>query len=440
MADLGQDQRAARLRRLSREGLWIVASQVAVVAGSLVGVRLLTKLLDPATYGELALGMTIATLLGQTVIGPLSNGVTRFYAPAMERGVLGVYLHAVRRLLAKTGWILIGVTLAAVVGLRAVGRSGWTPFVVVTLIFALGSGFNAILSGIQIAARQRSIVALHQGVEPWARFLTAGALVWWLGSNSTIAMLGYAIAVVPVLASQLYFLRRIIPPAPRMPAEEGRWQDQILGYSWPFAAWGVFTWLQLASDRWALSAFATADEVGLYAVLYQLGYYPISLATGMATQFLTPILFQRAGDASDPHRAAGVHRLGWRLTGLALAITGVAVVLTWLLHVPVFRLLVAPNYRSVSYLLPWMTLAGGTFAAGQAMSLNLMSQLKTQEMILPKIATAGLGVAFNVLGAYWLGTPGIVIAAILFSVIYLAWMAILSRQAGAGLAAMAPPR
>jgi O-antigen/teichoic acid export membrane protein len=63
-----------RFRRLSKEGLWIVTGQVATIAGSLVGVRILTGLMTSRQYGELALGMTIATLVNQVILGPLGNG------------------------------------------------------------------------------------------------------------------------------------------------------------------------------------------------------------------------------------------------------------------------------------------------------------------------------------------------------------------------------
>ena len=50
-----------RAKRLIREGGWVLLGQVLVVTGSLVGVRLMTELLTPAAYGELALGMTGAS-------------------------------------------------------------------------------------------------------------------------------------------------------------------------------------------------------------------------------------------------------------------------------------------------------------------------------------------------------------------------------------------
>ena len=66
-----------------------------------------------------------------------------------------------------------------------------------------------------------------------------------------------------------------------------------------------------------------------------------------------------------------------------------------------------------------MLLGGGIFAAGQTIALNLMSQMKTQVMIAPKLTTALLGVALNFALAYSYGITGIVIAGILFSTSYL---------------------
>jgi O-antigen/teichoic acid export membrane protein len=422
----------ARFSRLSKEGLWILFGQAAAVLGSLAGVRLLTELLDPAAYGELALGMTLASLVNQTVLGPLGNGITRFYAPAQERGDLGSYLSAVRNMmLAATAVIAIMILLASA-GLLIAGRREWMAIASAAFIFAGLSGYNAILSGIQNAARQRSIVALHQGIEPWARFLLAAALLLWLGATSTVAMVGYALGVMLVLGSQYIFFRKVIHDNVAA-ADQGIWRQQIWRYSWPISIFGTFTWMQLVSDRWALELFATTQDVGLYAALFQLGYYPMSIATGMAIQFLVPIFFQRAGDASDNVRNANVNRLGWRLTGMALALTGMVFFAALLFHAQIFRIFVAAEYAPVSHLLPWMLLAGGVFAAGQTIALNLMSQMKTRILIAPKLITALLGVALNFACAYWYGITGIVIAGILFSVSYFLWMALLAKHEGINL-------
>jgi len=418
-----------RFRRLSKEGAWIVLGQAAAVLGSLVGVRLLTELLDPSAYGELALGMTVATLVNQTVLGPIGNGVTRFYAPAREKGDIGGYLYAVRRLVLSATGIIVLMILLAVAVLVISGRTDWIPIATAALVFAILSGYNSILNGVQNAARQRSIVALHQGMDSWARFLVAASLMVWLGATSTVAMVGYAAAVMLVLGSQYMYFRKIVPRHIAGAGRETGWEAQIWKYSWPFATWGIFSWAHQASDRWALELFATTQEVGFYAVLFQLGYYPMSLATGMAMQFLAPIFYQRAGDAIDSRRNASTSNLGWRLTVSALSVTGAAFLIALVFHAQIFQLFVAKEYVSVSHLLPWMLLAGGLFAAGQTIALDLMSQMKPHTMVAAKITTALLGVTSNFAGAYWYGTTGVVVGGVLFSVSYFLWMVALSKKA-----------
>src|ERR1035437_3984722 len=125
-----------RFRRLSKEGAWIVFGQVTAILGSLASVRLLTELLDPAAYGELALGMTVAAVVNQTVIGPLGNGVARFYAPAQERGDLGGYLNAVRRLVSAATVIIVFMVLLTVTGLLVAGQTQWIGIATAALVFA----------------------------------------------------------------------------------------------------------------------------------------------------------------------------------------------------------------------------------------------------------------------------------------------------------------
>lgn len=416
--------RSERFRRLFKEGFWIVLGQVLMVIGSLVGVRLLTELLTRNAYGELALGMTMVTLVNQIILGPLGGGITRFYAPAVEHGDLAGYLTAAKKLVLYATGIILLIMLFSIGGLIVARQAQWIPITVSALIFAIFSGYCANLSGIQTAARQRSIVAIHQGAEPLLRLLMAVAMLLWLGATSTVAMTGYAIASLLVLGSQIFFFRKIMPSNTSSLINKN-WQNKIWQFSWPIGVFGIFTWMQLVSDRWALQVFSSTRDVASYAVLYQLGYYPISLLNGMAMQFLVPILYQRAGDASDSRRNADVNRLSWQLVWLSLGLTGVAFLVVILLHAQIFMILVAEEYRTDSYLLPWMIIAGGMFASGQSLASNLLAQMKTREITAAKIVTAIFGLTLNFAGAYLYGITGIVYAGVLFSIAYFLWMVVL---------------
>ena len=419
----------SRIKRLAREGVWIGVGQIASMLGSLALVRTLTGRLDAATYGELALGLTVAGLVNQVVTGGVNNGIARYYAIAAEKQELPGYISASRRLTLYTTLAVALIGLALLAGLWLTGRPQWTGLAAAALALSVLNGYNAALSGIQNAARQRAVVALHSGLDAWLKIAFALGALLWLGDSSTAAMAGYALSSLLVTGSQLAFVRRLVPRRSAPGADTARWARQIWSYSWPFSAWGLFTWMHLSSDRWALETFASTRDVGHYSVLFQLGYTPIAIAMGLAMNFLGPILYQRSGDATDRGRNAKVHKLVWRITSLGLLITLAGAALASLLHGWLFQILVAgQEYRAVSHLLPWMVLAGGLFAAGQMLGIKLSSELRSLDMLPAKIGTAALGLLLNVYGCLAAGIEGIVAAQLAFSAIYFVWMAFLAGR------------
>lgn len=418
----------SRLRRLAKEGSWIVLGQIAVVAGALVLVRVLTEYLAPAQYGQLALGLTVAGLVNQMVMGGIAAGIGRFYSIAAEKQDLGGYLHATRHLLAYATVAVVAIGLMLIASLLWLDFSQWIGLAAAALVFSVLSGYNSTLNSIQNAARQRAIVAFHGGLDAWLKILLAVGVVLWLGTSSTAVVIGYACSSLLVTFSQLVFLRHTIPQQQTHTPNHQQWMHRMWVYSLPFSIWGAFTWMQQVSDRWALQAYASTAEVGQYAVLFQIGFTPVTLITGMVMSFLGPILYQRSGDATDPTRNAKVHQLSWRMTQLSLMLTLLGFAITFVMHEWLFRLLVATEYRACSYLLPWVVLAGGIFAAGQVLALKLMSEMKPATMTTAKIATALMGILLNVVGAVLAGMPGVVGALVAFSGIYFIWMAALANQ------------
>jgi len=208
------------------------------------------------------------------------------------------------------------------------------------------------------------------------------------------------------------------------------WQKRIWGFSWPISVFGVFTWMQLASDRWCLELFSSTQDVGFYAVLYQLGYYPMTLLSGMMMQLLVPVFFQRAGDATNTTRNANVDKLNRQVVVALAALTGIAFCIAFFFHGNIFELLVATEYSSVSFLMPWVLLSGGIYSIGQTIAVNLQCKMKTRELMNVKIWTALLGVALNILGASLYGILGVVAAGVLFSLAYLVWASVLLGTQG----------
>jgi len=423
----------ARLLKAGPELAWVAVGQGTAVLGSLLGVRLLTGVLPPGPYGELALGLTAAMLAQQTLLSPLSGASLRFFAAAVESGRQTAFFRAMAGLMARATAVLAAGAALLVVSLAATGRSKWAALAALALLFALLLGYCSALDGFQNAARHRRVVAWHDGIAPWLRFFAAVAFVRILGPASWAAMLGYAAATSLVLASQSAFFASHVRSrgavgAPAAGPEVREWTGRIKAYAWPFMTWGVFSWAQLAAARWALETFATTREVGLYAVLYQLGYFPMSLVSGLLSQLVSPVIFERAGDGSDPARVRDARRFVQGLVLAVLILSGLAAVVALLLHGWVFSLLVDVRYREVSPLLPWMVLSGGLFAAGQTSTLSVLSGSSARALVAPKIVTAVVGVGLAFGGAAKGALPGVVFAGLAASFVYCVWTLILAGR------------
>jgi O-antigen/teichoic acid export membrane protein len=190
----------------------------------------------------------------------------------------------------------------------------------------------------------------------------------------------------------------------------------------PFAVWGLFTWLQGASDRWALQALTSSSQVGLYAIVAQIGAYPLTLVGAMVYQVAGPIIYARVGTGGDP---AGLRSAAYTCSLLAAGIVGVTLVLVAIAavaHREIFDLLVAPEFRGVSVLLPIAVASAGLFNAGQILTLVPLASGNSRNLLAPKIGTAGVAVALNVGAAYMFGVAGVVTAGLIFALIFDAWV------------------
>lgn len=421
-------------KRMGREIVFVVFGQLVTVVGGIFVIRVFTGLLQPDVYGQIALVMTVASMVHLMVMAPLSQGCLRFYSPAREANELHLYFGAVQKLLLRCTLSVVFPCLFLAAIFCMFAKYGWLKLIAVIFIYSLLSSFNSLLDSIQNAARERAVVAWHQAASQWVRIIAVIIFVK-LGGGSTVAvMLGQTAGIAAVLGSQVYFFllknRKYLKlDTTERNSDVEKWSSSIKTYSWPFAAWGVAGWVQSSSDRWSLQVFLSSTEVGLYSVLYQVGYSPIVLLTNMMMQLVTPIFFSRAGDGSNEKRLADVRKLNGFALLFALGLTFLATLAALPLHKWVFAVFVGAKYQSLSPLLPWVVLSGGLFATGQVASLLLMSGIHTDRLIVPKIGSAITALCLNLLGVFAFGIEGLVAATVAQSIIYLLWMLIVSRKA-----------
>jgi len=429
-----------KLLRIAPEVGAVAAGQIVAALASIASIRVLTGLLRPDVFGQLALAFTVSGLAQQFVFGPVAMACVRYYAPSCENGQAGAFVRSMVALSGAGTLALAAIAAAAWFGLRAEGLSVWIHGLWAATAYAWLNSVSSLLDGVQNAARQRKIVAMHQGLGGWLRLALALIVARNWGGTSNGTLWGYSAGYAIVIASQAFFFSRTLSAA-KFAERSGPMRPLVLSmccYAWPFSAWGVFTWVQASADRWALSAYSGLYQTGLYQSIYQLGYYPASLIAQFLLQVATPILFAKAGKAGETARQEETGRWNNRMVLAVLGATLVGAGLSFAGGHRWLALLLAPAYRSQSSLVSWLMLASGCFAAGQIGALNPMISMNTRRLIRPKIITAIGGTLLVAGGAHAAGTAGVVFAQVTFSLGYLIWILCLNRQAPAFHAAPSP--
>jgi O-antigen/teichoic acid export membrane protein len=417
-----------------KEGAWVLIGQFFNIVGTLFLVKVLTGIMSVESYGELSLALTLVGFITQGIAGNIPGGIARFYSVALERKDFSKYLNGSIWLLKITTLIVIIVALIFCL-FSSMITTKISPILFLSITFySILSYTNSTISSIQNAARQRIVVALHNGIEAW---LKIGIVI--VASNfyitSQIVVIAYIITTMLILVSQFFFFQKLNYKIKKndtidfiSKGNNTDWADVIWKWSWPFSVWGIITWVHQASDRWFLEANTDLATVGKYSVLYQLGFTPITIFSGLVISLISPILYNKSGDSSDKVRNKSVHDLSWKITNLSLILTIICFFIALVVHPIIFKILLPIEYHSISYLFPVMILAGGLFTTGQILTIKQMSEMKTLEILPIKIITALVGIVLNYIGAKWFGIVGISASMLLFSIIYLAWTIKISKN------------
>jgi O-antigen/teichoic acid export membrane protein len=407
-----------RFFRLFKESGWVFVGQVSSIAGAIILVMILTPRLNPSQYGLLAIGMTFANLIIQVVMGPLSSGAGRFYSIAERKKDLIGYLYAIKKMVAYATYIIIVVGILLFFWLSSIEESQWAWLVISAFVFAALSAYNSIINSIHNAARKREIVALHISLESWLKIIFALVTITLFGVSGVVVIAGYTIAALCTLASQSIFLHRLALKHKGNRINIDPWIKKIWIYSWPFAIWGIFGWLQQSSTRWALEFFEDSHEVGLFAVVTQLGYMPMVILASMMTTFISPIFFSMIGGATDKNSKENVINLVRKTVYFGFLIIACAVAISSFSHEYIFQLFVNEDYWMASHFLPYVVLAGGVFSIAQLYASKMMAFMLTDKLMFASIGSSIIGIFSAYLGVYFYSTFGAVLSLLVHAISY----------------------
>ena len=106
-----------RLKKATKEISSISLGYFFTAVGGLLGVRILTAYLTPSQYGELALGITMGGFFYSVLIGPLTNGITRFFSIAKEKKEIRFYLFNIFQIILKSSTLISLLSLIVIISI-----------------------------------------------------------------------------------------------------------------------------------------------------------------------------------------------------------------------------------------------------------------------------------------------------------------------------------
>ncbi len=386
--------------RLLSDGAYVAAGQALSAVGAVAGIRLLTELVSPATFGAVTLAIGVGTLAINVACTPVTQAAIHFHPAFAAEGRLAVLTHALRRALARAATWLAAAGLAGGVAWMLAGDAEPGVLAAVAALVVV-DGLRALQMALLNAGRQHRRYAAWSAAEAVLRPLAAAAAVLALGGTPLVVVLAYLATSVLLLA---VFTDRTPPAA--VPAADPALEQRIWRYALPLVPLGAVGWVNGLGDRYIIAGALTVADAGIYAAAYGLVSRPF-LMLGQTVELTLRPLYQAAVTAGDTPRADRLLRT-WFLAVSSAGLAGVAVVAvaSGLLA----RLLLGPEFRSGAALMPWIAAGYALIIVAHVFERVCFAYGRTRWVLVIQTGSAVAGLAATLVGALGWGLQGAAVA------------------------------
>jgi O-antigen/teichoic acid export membrane protein len=421
----------ARFIRLTNEAIWLILAQAIGLLGSFVFIRLITNLVSPTDYGQLALALTLFTLCSQLTTGLIASGVSRTYTDALRSQQLNSFFQACRWMLLLGGALIIFIcaSLALLTNYVDIGLSSNLVFCIAA--YAILHGYYSIFLAMQNAARKRKLIAFCTVLDIALRSLCALAVVLYFSNSSGGIVFGFAVGSLLTLFI-LHFLsgREHIKPTSIATAVEPRhWVQAIWRFAWPITISGIFSWSYFASQRWSLEAFTTTTDVGQFYLLTQIGYAPVSTIGASLISFVTPVLYNRATDHANRASLLAIYQTLKKIV-LAVALFFLSIFILLIFYsIEIVTWIANEQYQSIASMLPFVMLAASLLSVSHLLGLMVGVQKLTHLFLFRDSVGNLLVTLLNLCTVYFYGMQGLVFSMVLGATLHLLSQYIIVRVA-----------
>jgi len=408
-------------KRLFGEASWALFGQLGSALALLAGTRILTELVSPEVYGQVA-------LLG----GFIALGVTLFAYPFICAGMrlMPECLHKRERaeLRSVVARLTVRSTALAVVILTATGVVARYLFNSDIGLFAL-AGFLLVVTvrrefGVQwlIGERRQREASLWQTIDSILRPGFAIALVGLWGAKASLVLLGYILASITANLVGAIVRGGDSDEMPR-PLNASSLKHEVWAYAMPLIPMELLFWVNGVGDRYVIGCLMTAADVGVYAASYTLINEAFNRSAMVLLRTFQPIYFH-SDSSKDPRDRFNILWI-WIASVVALDIIGVSAL--FMLKDWVALVFLSKTYHSAIILMPAIGIGCALHALATVLSQPLLASKKTSALLTGRLCGAvAAAISIPVMVIHY-GLPGAAMANPIYFGIEAVAMAILGK-------------
>ena len=366
----------------------VAIGRVLAMLGSVVGLRLLTEFVPPATFGRYKLALAGISLITGILVRPFSQYAMRAWhdgsANDSQRRFVEQYGRSFRYFVGAVGLVVAASALVT----KGSGWFGPVDLVPASAVLILQALVDYERSILVTRARMRE-VALIDTATRWL-VPTAISLSIAIGESLAMILSVHACTLACVLLAPR--LRQSLRVAPRGPARSGGIDfSDTWRFAYPLMISGCLNWILHESDRFMLGIFHDSHAVAIYAAAYGLASAPFLVVGGAVIQLITPLAF----GASSRSGTALVSRSA---LSLMLIVCSLGVFLFWLVGDLVAQLALAESYREAALdLLIWIAIGYACLSVAMCFDLAAYGSKRTRYVAAATGAAAATNVSLNLL-------------------------------------------
>ena len=366
-------------RRLFGDAFWALFGQVASAIALLAGTRILTELVTPNVFGEVAL-LNGFVALGVAVFSyPFICAGMRIVPECLNNQERADLHDVVSGLTSRATSLAIALLMLGGALVSYWSHSDFGLYVITGILLAVTVRREL---GIQLLIGERK----HRGASLWQtsdsilRPVLAISLVWWGGHKAEWVLLGYILA--SLLSNTVWsFVLDAKADKSKLPVITRHFKTDVWVYALPLIPMELMFWVNGLGDRYVIGYFMTAAEVGLYAATYTIINEAFNRSAMVLLRTFQPVYFQ---SCSLNQTEKGFRILWtWIACVFALGIVGLSLLLMtkdW-----VASWVLATSYHSAVALMPAIAVGCALHAMGTVVAQPLLAKKRTRLFLLGRV-------------------------------------------------------